>query len=82
MTAAAALELELESYERWARRDGRLYEFERLEDRNSSRGRLLDCGHRIDRSEPYRYWVGKVPGERGVAQRRDCDVCRRKDDRY
>lgn len=56
--------------------------FYRTEDRHSSRGRELDCGHRIDRGEPYRYAVGKVCGDHGLFQSLLCDVCRREGNRY
>lgn len=72
---------ELESYLAWERSQGG-WEFQRTEMRVSSCGRLLDCGHRIDRTEPYRYFVGKVRGLEGLIQRRDCDVCMRVDNSY
>lgn len=56
--------------------------FERTEDRKTRRVRLLDCGHRIDRGEPYRYTVWKLRGTAGVEQLLVCDVCRRSDSRY
>lgn len=56
--------------------------FERTEDRHTRRLRSLDCGHRIDVGEPYRYSVWKIRGTVGVEQLAVCDVCRRRDNRY
>ena len=56
--------------------------FERTEDRKTRRLRTLDCGHRIDPGEPYRYTVWKLRGTAGVEQLLVCDVCRRSDSRY
>jgi hypothetical protein len=56
--------------------------FFREQVRHSIKARTLDCNHRIDPREPYRYEVWKVYGERGVGQRRECDVCKRRDSRY
>lgn len=57
--------------------------FYRTEDRtNVLPERYLDCGHTIGASEPYRYVVGKLSGADSLYQRRDCDVCKRRDARY
>lgn len=58
------------------------WEFFRSEVRASSRQRILDCGHRIDRTELYEYSVGKISGERFLVQRLDCDVCMRSGHKY
>lgn len=56
--------------------------FFRYETRHSSRTRQLDCGHRIDASEPYEYSVGKLYGSDTLAQWSDCDVCLRRGHSY
>jgi hypothetical protein len=56
--------------------------FDRREIRHSVKQRLLDCGHRIDPTEPYEYFVGKLWGETYIVQRRDCDVCMRRGHSY
>ena len=60
----------------------RAFAFYRHEVRSSRRTRLLDCGHRIDATEPYSYQVGKVNGEHAIFQRYDCDVCMRRGNSY
>jgi hypothetical protein len=70
-----------DGYEAWERAQWRRA-FERTEIRHSSKRRVLDCNHTIGVREPYRYYVAKLTGMPGVIQRRDCDVCMRRDNRY
>ena len=58
------------------------WEFYRYETRHSRLPRTLDCGHRIDPTEPYEYAVGKLWGEAGLFQFRECDVCMRRGHKY
>lgn len=43
---------------------------------------LLDCGHWIDGSEPYRRCVGRLAGSTEVWERTDCEFCSRADSTY
>jgi hypothetical protein len=56
--------------------------FYRQEQRRSRLKRLCDCGHWIDGTEPYRYQVGRIAGERRLWQRLDCEFCARADNAY
>lgn len=56
--------------------------FERAEVRKSSRRRDLQCGHIIDATEPYRYYVAKVIGIEPLLQVTECDFCMRVGTRY
>ncbi len=68
-----------------ARPEGWEYEwaFKRSETRRTilKRG-PLDCGHVIDGTEPYRYFVGKFNGDAELIQMRDCEFCARSDLRF
>lgn len=57
------------------------FSFRRTETRRTILKRLLDCGHWIDGSEPYRYQVWRLNLDpRGeITQRRDCEFCARSD---
>lgn len=56
--------------------------FERAEVRRSSRRRPLTCGHIIDATEPYRYYVAKLVNIAGLVQHTECDFCMRHGNRY
>lgn len=66
---------DLVEYERWLTG----FAFARECRRKARWKRLLDCGHWIDGSEPYRYQVWKLNCETGIAQRTDCEFCCRGD---
>ena len=70
-----------DDWREWERRQGS-YAFARVEGRRSSYRRSGDCGHAIDRTEPYRYSVWKIVGDDGIGQRCDCEPCARADNRY
>lgn len=69
-------EYEWQLYEKWLA----AYAFVRSCVRRARLKRRLDCGHWIDGSEPYRYQVWKLNGDREISQRTDCEFCARGDE--
>ena len=69
-----------EDFERWIVG----YAFARTETRRRRLKALMDCGHWIDGSEPYRYQVWRLnSAPRGVIeQRTECEECARRDYNY
>jgi len=71
------------AYLAWeARRGDGVVAFARDCIRQARLKRRLDCGHWIDGSELYRYYVAKIYGDEGLYQRTDCEPCARVDRRY
>jgi hypothetical protein len=60
------------------------YAFFREDRRKTRLKRLLDCGHWIDGTEPYRYLVWRLVSDprSTIQQRLDCEFCARTDARY
>lgn len=69
-----------EAFEQWLY----AFAFRREDRRRSSRIRVADCGHEVDRTEPYRYLVWRVNCDPAgtIHQRADCEFCARADHHY